>query len=64
MNNSRIAEHGDVTNRSNKVKSKSKDIHSPLLQRMGCHEDDDVLNKFFDQEKSIEKSHVLVNYLR
>lgn len=65
MNNSRIAENGDKTNRSKKVKSKSKDIHSPLLQRMGCHEDDDVLNKYFDQEKVMEKSQVYaVNLLR
>ena len=65
MNNSIVVEKGDKTNRSKKVKSKSKDIYSPLLQRMGCHEDDDILNKYFDQEKVMEKSQVYgVNLLR
>jgi len=40
---------GNKTNREQKTKVKSKDISSPLLQRMGCHEDDDLLNKYFDQ---------------
>ncbi len=57
MNNSRVVE-GNKTNRSQKPKQKPKDLSSPLLQRMGCHEDDDLLNKYFDQEKNMEKSQV------
>lgn len=51
---------GGNTNRSRKGKHKSKDISSPLLQRMGCHEEDDLLNRYFDQEKTLEKSCVKV----
>ena len=56
---------GGNTSRSQKTKLKSKDISSPLLQRMGCHEEDDLLNKYFDQEKQLEKSNVkLAAHLR
>ncbi len=57
-------ESGD-TARGQKPKFKLKDISSPLLQRMGCHEEDDLLNKYFDQEKQLEKSNVkLGSYIR
>jgi hypothetical protein len=57
---------GGNTNRDQKPKFKAKDINSPLLQRMGCHEEDDLLNKYFDQEKQLEKSNVKLgsSYIR
>lgn len=44
------------THRSQKIKNHSVDIHNPLLNIIGCHEEDALLDKYFYQERMVHKS--------